>query len=35
MPASDHQGLDRNPTSAQQREVRNGIEWDDTMPEMN
>jgi FtsP/CotA-like multicopper oxidase with cupredoxin domain len=34
MPANDHQGLDRNPMP-HQHEVRNGIEWDDTMPEMN
>jgi FtsP/CotA-like multicopper oxidase with cupredoxin domain len=31
----DHRGVDRNPTPTQQHEVGNGIEWDDTMPEMN
>jgi FtsP/CotA-like multicopper oxidase with cupredoxin domain len=31
----DHQGVDGNPTPAQQHEVGTGIEWDDTMPEMN
>jgi Multicopper oxidase len=31
----DHHGVDRNPTPTQQHEVGNGIEWDDTMPEMN
>jgi FtsP/CotA-like multicopper oxidase with cupredoxin domain len=35
MPTNDHQGLDGNPKPAQQHEVGNGIEWDDTMPEMN
>ena len=35
MPTNDHQGLDGNPTPARQHEVGNGIEWDDTMPEMN
>jgi FtsP/CotA-like multicopper oxidase with cupredoxin domain len=34
MPA-DHQGVDGNPTPSQQQEVGDGIEWDDTMPEMN
>jgi FtsP/CotA-like multicopper oxidase with cupredoxin domain len=34
MPASDHQGLDRN-RMPHEHEVGNGIEWDDTMPEMN
>ena len=31
----DHQGVDGNPMPAQQHEVGTGIEWDDTMPEMN
>jgi FtsP/CotA-like multicopper oxidase with cupredoxin domain len=31
----DHQGVDGNPPPAQQHEVETGIEWDDTMPEMN
>jgi FtsP/CotA-like multicopper oxidase with cupredoxin domain len=30
-----HQEVDGNPTPAQQHEVGTGIEWDDTMPEMN
>jgi FtsP/CotA-like multicopper oxidase with cupredoxin domain len=30
-----HQGVDVNPMPAQQHEVGTGIEWDDTMPEMN
>ena len=31
----DHQGVDGNPMPAQPHEVGTGIEWDDTMPEMN
>jgi FtsP/CotA-like multicopper oxidase with cupredoxin domain len=35
IPTNDHQGLNGNPKPAEQHEVGNGIEWDDTMPEMN